>query len=68
MQTNSFLYIVIEWGNKPNVFRTKTSLVNFLGKKNTRLVDKWFDSNWFVFQNNKIVIRVEIPKVKSKIR
>jgi hypothetical protein len=50
------------------VFRTKTSLINFLDKKNTRLVDKWFDSNWFVFQNGKIIIRVEIPKVKSKIR
>jgi len=66
--TNSFLYIAIEWGSKPSVFRTKTSLVNFLGKKNTRLVDKWFDSNWFTIQNERIIIRVEIPKVKSKIR
>jgi hypothetical protein len=64
----SYLYIVIEWGKAPNVFRTKKSLVNFLGKKNSRIVDKWFINNWYIFFESKFIIRVEIPKVKSKIR
>ena len=68
MLKKSYLYIVIEWGKEPFVFRTKKSLVDFLGKKNSRLVDSWFESSWYYFFDSKIVIRVEIPKVKSKIR
>ena len=50
------------------VFRTKTSLVNYLDKKNSRLVDDWFLDSWYSFVSNKVVLKVEIPKVKSKIR
>ena len=63
-----FIYIVISWGGEPVVYRTKKSLVNHLGKNNSRLVDGWFEKNWFNFIENFLVVRVEIPKVKSKIR
>ncbi len=68
MLKKSYLYIVIDWGKEPMVFRTKTSLVNYLDKKNSRLVDDWFLDSWYSFVSNKVVLKVEIPKVKSKIR
>lgn len=63
-----YLYVVINWGEEPVVFRTKIALVNHFKKNNSRIVDGWFEKNWFVMIDSSIVIRVEIPKVKSKVR
>lgn len=65
---SKFLYIVISWGEEPIVYRTKIALVNHFDKSNSRIVDAWFESGWFKLVDNKVVIRVDIPKVKSKIR
>lgn len=63
-----YLYIVLEWGDEPITFRTKNDLTFYLGKKNPRNVDDWFGNNWFSIIDNKLIMRVEIPKIKSKIR
>ena len=63
-----YLYIVIEWGKHPVPFSTKLELTEYLDKKNPRLVDKWFGKNWFCMIDKYFVAKVEVPKVKSKIR
>ena len=66
--SKKYLYIIVSWGGEPVVYRTKKSLVNHLGKNNSRIVDSWFEKSWFTFIENNLIVRVEIPKVKSKIR
>lgn len=65
---SKYIYIVIAWGEEPIVYRTKISLVNHFNKSNSRVVDSWFESKWFTLIDNSVVIKVDIPKVKSKIR
>ena len=67
-EQKKYLYIAIKWGEEPNAFRTKKDLVNHLGKTNSRIVDEWFENSWFTTINNQVIIRIEIPKIKSKIR
>jgi len=66
--SKKYLYIVVEWGNPPIPFRTKTELVKYFDKNDSRIVDRWFKNNWFHSIEKYLVVRVEIPKVKSKIR
>lgn len=68
-----YLYAVLElknWiTNAPVVYRTKTELVKHLGLTNTRKVDKWFQDSWvYMGLSDKIVAKLPIPKIKSKIR
>lgn len=63
-----YLYVVLEWGGEPVSFRTKSDLVFYLGKKNSRIVDSWFEKNWYYLVDDKFIVRAEIPKIKSKIR
>ena len=64
-----YLYVVFNWGaDNPSVYRSKLDLVNHLGKSNSRVVDDWFENTWFTFINDFFVFRIEIPKMKSKIR
>jgi len=63
-----YLYVVFTWGREPSAYRSKLDLVNHLGKSNSRLVDTWFEKSWFTFVNDFFVFRIEIPKMKSKIR
>lgn len=63
-----YLYIVFSWGGEPVAYRTKIDLVNHFDMNNSRVVDGWFENNWFSMIKNQMIIRVEIPKIKSKIR
>ena len=68
IRKKKYLYVVIKWGGEPSVFRSKIGLVNHLGKSNSRIVDEWFEDNWFIYLSNNFILRIEIPKMKSKIR
>jgi hypothetical protein len=63
-----YLYVLFNWGGEPAIYRSKKAVVNHIGKSNSRIVDSWFEENWFVFINNHFILRIEIPKMKSKIR
>ena len=63
-----YLYIVVEWGKQPTTYATKIDLVNHFGKDNSRIVDGWFEDNWFHIVEKYIVVKVEVPKIKSKSR